>query len=99
MGVAVAGNGDAAFAAADGAAGVDFKAGEGLAVDAAFVATEVGATDGDFDAAGVGLESGVPGRGYCPELRSDGIDTTGSLGDDSSVARKLSFSSGVGDSS
>ncbi len=74
-------------------------AGEGLAVDAAFGPTEAGAADGDFDAAGDGLESGVPGRGYCPELLSDGTDTTGSLGEDSSVARRLSFSSGVGDSS
>ncbi len=88
-----------AFGADDGFAAGDVMAGEGLAVDAAFVPTEAGAGDGDFDAAGVGLESGVPGRGYRPGLLSDGTDTTGALGDDSSVARRLSFSSGVGDSS
>ncbi len=89
----------AAFGADDGFAAVGDVMAGGRAVDAAFVPTAAGAGDGDFDAAGVGLESGVPGRGYRPGLLSDGTATTGSLGDDSSVARRLSFSSGVGDSS
>ncbi len=61
-----------------------FGAGEG----------EAAAMDGE----GLGVESGVPGRGYL-ELRSDGVETIGSSCEPGSVARRLSFSAGVGDSS
>lgn len=96
MGTAAVGGGAAAevaFGAEDG-----FGAGDDFAADSTLVAAEADEGDGDLAAAGVGVTSGVPGRGY-PELRSDGTDTIGSLDDEGSVARRLSFSTGVGDSS
>lgn len=51
-----------------------------------------------MEAEGLGVERGVPGRGYLA-LRSDGMETIGSSWEPGSVARRLSFSGGVGDSS